>query len=86
VPFNALLEAGYVMPGEELVDGKERHAALVRADGTLASGDHEGSIHKVGALVEAREACNGWTFWHAKRDGVLVSIDDYRTEIRKKAV
>jgi hypothetical protein len=33
----ALLEAGYVMPGEELVDGKERHAALVRADGTLAS-------------------------------------------------
>jgi modification methylase len=37
VPFNALLEAGYVMPGEELVDGKERHAALVRADGTLAS-------------------------------------------------
>jgi modification methylase len=50
------------------------------------AGDHEGSIHKVGALVEAREACNGWTFWHAKRDGVLVSIDDYRTEIRKKAV
>lgn len=84
VPFNALLEAGYVMPGEELVDGRERHAALVRADGTLASGDHEGSIHKVGALVEDQQACNGWTFWHAKRDGVLVSIDDYRSDIRKK--
>lgn len=84
VPFNALLEAGYVMPGEELVDGRERHAALVRADGTLASGDHEGSIHKVGALVDEQQACNGWTFWHTKRDGVLVSIDDYRTDIRKK--
>jgi modification methylase len=84
VPFNALLEAGYIMPGEELVDGRERHAALVRADGTLASGDHEGSIHKVGALVEEQQACNGWTFWHTKRDGVLVSIDDYRTDIRKK--
>lgn len=86
VPFNALLEAGYILPGEELVDGRERHAALVRADGTLASGDHEGSIHKVGALVEEQQACNGWTFWHTKRDGNLVSIDDYRAEIRKKAV
>ncbi|MFN3172017.1 MAG: site-specific DNA-methyltransferase [Hyphomicrobiales bacterium] len=86
VPFNALLEAGYILPGEKLVDGRERHAALVRADGTLASGDHEGSIHKVGALVEEQQACNGWTFWHTKRDGNLVSIDDYRAEIRKKAV
>ena len=86
VPFGALLEAGYIMPGEELVDGRGRHSALVRADGTLASGDHEGSIHKVGALVEDQQACNGWTFWHAKREGVLVSIDDYRSEIRKKAI
>ncbi|MFK7793598.1 MAG: site-specific DNA-methyltransferase [Devosiaceae bacterium] len=86
VPFGALLEAGYIMPGDELVDGRGRHAALVRADGTLASGDHEGSIHKVGALVEDQQACNGWTFWHAKRDGKLVSIDDYRAEIRKKTV
>jgi modification methylase len=86
VPFGALLEAGYILPGEELVDGKGRHAALVRADGTLASGDHEGSIHKVGALVDEQQACNGWTFWHTKRDGELVSIDDYRSEIRKKAV
>ncbi len=86
VPFAALLEAGYIIPGEELVDGRERHSALVRADGTLASGTHEGSIHKVGALVEDQQACNGWTFWHTKRDGALVSIDDYRSEIRKKAV
>ncbi|MBV6658825.1 MAG: modification methylase, partial [Devosiaceae bacterium] len=86
VPFAALLEAGYILPGEELFDGRQRHRALVRADGTLASGDHEGSIHKVGAMVEQQQACNGWTFWHAKREGNLVSIDDFRTEIRKKAV
>ncbi|MEM6381193.1 MAG: site-specific DNA-methyltransferase [Pseudomonadota bacterium] len=85
VPFATLLEAGYIMAGEELVDGRERHSALVRADGTLASGDHEGSIHKVGALVEEQQACNGWTFWHARRGDNLVLIDDFRAEIRKKS-
>ena len=86
VPFAALLEAGYILPGEELVDGRGRHSALVRADGTLAAGEHEGSIHKVGALVEDQQACNGWTFWHARRDGELVSIDDFRARIRKTAI
>ncbi|MEM1287943.1 MAG: site-specific DNA-methyltransferase [Pseudomonadota bacterium] len=85
VPFQALLDAGYVMPGEELFDGRQRHAALVRADGTVASGHHQGSIHKVGALVEDQQACNGWTYWHAKRDGRLVLIDDFRSDIRKSA-
>jgi modification methylase len=85
VPFSALIEAGYVMPGEMLVDARDQHAALVRADGSLASGQHEGSIHKVGALVEEREACNGWAFWHVKREGKLVSIDAFRAEIRKQA-
>lgn len=86
VPFGALLEAGYIFPGDELVDGRQKHSALVRADATLASGEHEGSIHKVGALVDDQTACNGWTYWHVKRDGKLISIDDYRTKIRKTAV
>ena len=86
VPFGALLEAGYILPGEELVDGRGRHCALVRADGTLASGEHEGSIHRVGALVEDQQACNGWTFWYARRQGKLVLIDEYREQIRRTTV
>jgi modification methylase len=53
-------------PGTELTCSKGKHLAVVRADGSLKSGDHTGSIHKVGALVQGQEACNGWTFWHTK--------------------
>ena len=55
---------------------------MVRADGTLASGPHSGSIHRVGALVQGAEACNGWTFWHTNNNGRLAPIDMLRGEIR----
>ena len=86
VPFAALIEAGYVMPGEMLTDTKGKVEALVRADGTLSSDGHEGSIHKVGALVQDAQACNGWTYWHAARDGEKVVIDRFRAEVRKELV
>ena len=35
----------------------------------LEAGGHRGSIHKVGALVQGAEACNGWTYWHFRREG-----------------
>jgi modification methylase len=54
----------------------------VRADGSLISGPHQGSIHRVGALVQGAEACNGWTFWHAEIGGRLAPIDDLRTQVR----
>ena len=37
-----------------------------------------GSIHKVGAAVQNAPSCNGWTFWHFERDGVLVPLDVLR--------
>ncbi len=40
VPFLALLEGGHVKAGETLVDERRRHRAIVRADGTLALGQH----------------------------------------------
>ena len=82
VPFLALLEAGYVAAGETLIDLRRRHRALVRADGTLAAGPAIGSIHKIGALSQGLPACNGWTFWHAERNGRLVMIDEFRGAIR----
>jgi modification methylase len=85
VPFGNLLEAGMIAPGAELTCSKGKHKAQVRADGSLASGDHTGSIHKVGALVQGQEACNGWTFWHIMEAGKRQPIDVLRQAFRKAA-
>ena len=82
VAFASVIEAGLVEPGERVVDLNRRHAALVRADGTLAAGPAIGSIHKVGALVQGLPACNGWTFWHVEREGRLAPIDEMRAHLR----
>jgi len=82
VPFSALLERGLVDPGARLVDARRRHAALVRPDGALAFGEAVGSIHRIGALAQGLEACNGWAFWHVETPRGLVPIDALRAEIR----
>lgn len=85
IPFGRLLEGGLLSAGEKMTDAKGRHAATIRVDGSLISGSHVGSIHKVGALVQGFEACNGWTYWYVERDGKRVCIDDFREEIRAMA-
>jgi modification methylase len=82
VAFAALLERGLVAAGARLVDAKRRHRALVRADGAIALGDTVGSIHRIGALAQGLEACNGWAFWHVETAEGLVSIDVLRAEVR----
>jgi modification methylase len=83
VAFNTLVEGGLIKPGTILSDARRRHQAIVRADGTLASGGSAGSIHKVGALVQGLDACNGWTFWHYEDGSSLLPIDTLRSVIRK---
>jgi modification methylase len=82
VPFAALVERGLVAAGQRLVDARRRHAALVRPDGAVALGDVVGSIHRVGAVAQGLEACNGWTFWHVETRRGLTSIDDLRAQFR----
>ena len=82
VPFAALVERGLVVPGITLVDAKKRHQALVRADGALAFGEAVGSIHRIGALAQGLEACNGWTFWHVQTPQGLTVIDALRARVR----
>src|SRR5918994_2711124 len=82
VPFSSLLERGLISAGARLVDAKKRHKALVRADGAVALGETVGSIHRIGALAQGLEACNGWAFWHVETPKGLVSIDTLRAEIR----
>jgi len=73
-----------VAAGSSLFDERRRHAAQVRADGTLAHGDLKGSIHKLGATLQGRPACNGWTYWHYEHNGRLQPIDELRTMARKQ--
>jgi modification methylase len=84
VAFNVLIEAGHVKPGDVLFDAKRKHQAIVRADGTLVANGQAGSIHKVGAVVQGFDACNGWTFWHVETANGLKLIDDFRAAIRQE--
>jgi modification methylase len=82
VPFATLIERGMIAPGDKLTDAKRRVKALVRADGAIALGETVGSIHRIGALAQGLEACNGWTFWHVEKKGALTLIDTLRAEVR----
>ena len=82
VPFGQLVERGMLRPGEELFSIGSRHKAKVRADGTLIGNDVKGSIHQVGAQLEGAPSCNGWTYWHFRRDGKMIPIDILRQQIR----
>lgn len=82
VAFGSIVEAGLLKPGVVLSDVRQRHAAIVRADGTVASNGDAGSIHRMGAKVQGFDACNGWTFWHYEEDGKLKPIDELRKQVR----
>ena len=83
VPFGTLLERGLINPGDKLIDSRRRFTARVRADGSLVTAAKEsGSIHVLGAKLQALPSCNGWTFWHFEDGGALVPIDKFRDDVR----
>jgi modification methylase len=81
IAFGVLVERGLVPAGSILTDRHRRWQAQVGADGTLRCGAATGSIHKVGADLQAAPSCNGWTFWFLEtRDGRLRLLDELRQE------
>ncbi|MBU2531480.1 MAG: site-specific DNA-methyltransferase [Alphaproteobacteria bacterium] len=84
VAFGTIVELGIVPPGTRLTDEKRRFKAEVRADGSIASKGLQGSIHRLGAEVQGKSACNGWTFWHVESEGKLRPIDALRDQARKE--
>ena len=80
VPFGQLVERGLVPAGTVLHDRQRRVTATVAADGTLVAGSTRGSIHQVGAAVQNAPSCNGWTYWHFERGGILLPLDVLRKE------
>ncbi len=84
IPFGTLIELGLLQPGAVLTDPKARLKARIRADGTLDCNGIKGSIHKIGAQVQGRPVCNGWTFWHIEGEGGIVPIDVLRERARNR--
>ena len=79
IPFGSFVESGVLPAGTELRDRMRKVRAIVSADGSIASGGHQGSIHKVGAAVQNAPSCNGWTFWYFERDKAWLPLDALRT-------
>lgn len=82
IPFGTLVERGMLPVGAVLSDSAGRYSAKVRADGTLVSAQHKGSIHQVGAAVQNAPSCNGWTFWYFTAQGQKLPVDVLRQQIR----
>jgi modification methylase len=75
VPFGTIIELGILRAGSPLYDERRAIRAEVKADGTLAVPGSQGSIHRMGAVVQGKTACNGWTFWHFDTGKKLEPID-----------
>ena len=96
VAFGQIIELGILEPGTKLWDERGRVWAEVRADGTLLletaaaakrareGAAQSGSIHRLGAEVQGKTACNGWTFWHFQVDGKLKPIDVLRDQAKRQ--
>ena len=84
VPFGTIIELGIIEPGSRLFDPRRKIKAEVKADGTITWNGNQGSIHRLGAEVQGKSACNGWTFWHYEAEGMLKPIDALRDEAKRQ--
>jgi len=86
IPFGAVIEHGLLTPGDVLFDSRHKFEAVVRADGSIASNDIEGSIHQVGATLQGLPSCNGWKFWHFKQRKSTEVLDTLRQKLREEMI
>src|SRR5262245_20843686 len=84
ITFGTIIELRILETGIVLTDERGRLRAEVKADGTLSLAGRQGSIHRLGAEVQGKSACNGWTFWHYETQGVLKPIDALRQQARRR--
>ncbi len=84
VPFGTIIELGILAAGSRLSDERGRVHAEVKADGTLAVDGTQGSIHRIGAHMQGKAACNGWTYWHFEQAGKLAPIDVLREQAKRQ--
>ncbi|NPV87597.1 MAG: site-specific DNA-methyltransferase [Anaerolineae bacterium] len=84
VEFAALLENGYVQPGQKLFFRKDpAKTATIKPDARLRTADgFEGSIHQAGSHYMNHAPCNGWEHWFLQINGGMVSLGDVRERYR----
>ena len=83
VPFSNLLKKGLIKPGEKIFNSRESIKATVLSNGNLKFKKVVGSIHKVGAYVQNKPSCNGWTYWYVRQNNKVISINDHRNFLRE---
>ncbi|NWG08610.1 MAG: site-specific DNA-methyltransferase [Chloroflexi bacterium] len=84
VPFGALLENGYLNPGQTLYFGKNGMRAKILSNGHIRCGDVTGSIHGVARSLMENAPVNGWDVWHFRdENGNKKPINELREKIRK---
>jgi hypothetical protein len=80
------VKGGYLKEGQVLYFGQHSNCkAIVSEDGSIQSGDVNGSIHKVGKLM-MKAPCNGWTAWYYidEKTGNREPIDTLRKIMRNE--
>ena len=86
VPFSALLEHGYLHPGQKLYFGKSsQNTATITADGKIDCQGQRGSIHQVARQLKDAP-CNGWELWYYidVNSGERHPIDNLREAYREE--
>lgn len=83
VAFGSLVESNYLCGGDIVEDKSRKIKAKVRVDGSLECEGRTGSIHRLGAIVQDSDSCNGWTFWHIDKGNGFAPIDDLRQLYRR---
>ncbi|MCC6187391.1 MAG: site-specific DNA-methyltransferase [Anaerolineales bacterium] len=83
IPFGALLEAGLLVPGQELRFRQQPDlSATVLANGHVRHNGTTGSIHAVGRAIQ-NAPCNGWEHWYYEDEaGAWQPIDRLRARLR----
>jgi site-specific DNA-methyltransferase (adenine-specific) len=84
IPFSALVEGGYLKPGQVLYFRKNKNqTACIKPDSRLRTDDgFEGSIHQAGTHFMNGSPCNGWEHWYVNEHGGFVSLDEFRQRFR----
>ncbi len=84
IPFGALLESGYLHPGQSLFFAKKGTKAKILSNGHIKCGDITGSIHGVARSLMNGAPVNGWDVWFYKDDkSVRQPIDNLRKQYRE---
>ena len=83
VPFGALLENGFLQPGQTLYFAKNGRKARILSNGHLRCGKLTGSIHGVAKALMENAPANGWDLWlYEDETGKKIVIDELREKLR----